>query len=90
MKDARVTLRGALFRSLLAAVLVCALVFCASRIVRAQDDAPNIGHAIHLVPGNDSQSAGLVIDLTREAVTRFEVLENPDRLVIDLEGVVFP
>jgi len=90
VKDARVTLRGALFRSLLAAVLVCALVFCASRIVRAQDDAPNIGHAIHLVPGNDSQSAGLVIDLTREAVTRFEVLENPDRLVIDLEGVVFP
>lgn len=88
--ETRLSVGAALLRSLLAAFLVLALALGAAGFVRAQDDAPNIGRAIHLVPGNDSQSAGLVIDLTREAVARFEVLENPDRIVIDLEGVVFP
>lgn len=94
------TIRVALARSLLAAVLVLVLAFVAAKAVPAQEgraqenrvqgETPNIGRAIHLVSGSDSQSAGLVIDLTREATARFEVLENPDRIVIDLDGVVFP
>lgn len=88
--DARHVPPGAFLRGLLVAIIVLSLGLCAAGKGQAQDDAPNIGRAIHLVPGNDSQSAGLVIDLTREAVARFEVLENPDRIVIDLDGVVFP
>jgi N-acetylmuramoyl-L-alanine amidase len=53
-------------------------------------DGPNIGRAIHVVADGTAGAAGLVVDLARETNARFEVLENPDRLVVDLEGVVFP
>ncbi len=89
--NARHAAAGALLRGLFVViVVVLSIGLCAASRGWAQDDALNIGRGIHLVPGNDSQSAGLVIDLTRDAVARFEVLENPDRIVIDLEGVVFP
>lgn len=83
-------LRRVPLRSLAVALLVIGLALVAGRGVRAQDDSPNVGRAIHLVPGIDSQSAGMVIDLAREVTARFELLENPDRIVIHLDGVVFP
>jgi N-acetylmuramoyl-L-alanine amidase len=53
-------------------------------------ESPNIGRAIHLVADRDAGSVGLVVDLSREAKARFEVLQNPDRLVVDIDGVAFP
>lgn len=56
-------------------------------------DSPTIGRALHLVetPGaaGTSGAAGLVIDLSREVKARVEVLGAPNRLVVDLDGVIF-
>lgn len=55
----------------------------------AAHDSPVIGRALHLVEDQGSEGAGLVIDLTQEVKTRVDVLANPSRLVIDLDGVTF-
>lgn len=52
-------------------------------------DSPVIGRALHLVEAVGTEGAGLVIDLTREVKARIEVLGEPNRLVVDLDGVVF-
>lgn len=52
-------------------------------------DSPVIGRALHLVEDQGSEGAGLVIDLTQEVKTRVEVLANPARLIVDLDGVAF-
>ncbi len=52
-------------------------------------DSPVIGRALHLVEDQGAEGAGLVIDLTQEVSTRIEALSEPNRLVIDLEGVSF-
>lgn len=52
-------------------------------------DAPLIARALHLVEDQGSEGAGLVVDLSQETRTRVEVLSDPPRLVIDLEGVTF-
>jgi N-acetylmuramoyl-L-alanine amidase len=55
----------------------------------ASGDSPAIARGLHLVETGAADSAGLVVDLSREVGVRVEVLSDPDRLVIDLDGVVF-
>lgn len=52
-------------------------------------DSPVVGRALHLVEDQGGEGAGLVIDLSQEVKTRIEVLANPARLIVDLEGVTF-
>lgn len=53
-------------------------------------DSPNLARGVHLVAEKSADAAGLVVDLDRETGVRFEALDNPARLVIDLDGVIFP
>lgn len=48
-----------------------------------------IARGVHFVDEAGGEALGLVIDLSQEAVVRFEALAEPNRLVIDLENTVF-
>lgn len=52
-------------------------------------DSVIIGRGVHLVEDQGADTAALVVDLSDETTFRFEVLTGPDRLVIDLDRVVF-
>ena len=56
---------------------------------RAENAAGIRASGLHLVAGNDTDSAAIVVDLGAEVSLRWEALDRPDRLVIDLERVVF-
>jgi N-acetylmuramoyl-L-alanine amidase len=87
-------------------LLTMALALAAPPVLRAQSipsgiplpggaagrgaDSPNIARGVHLVAEKAGEGAGIVVDLDRETGARFEVLDNPARLVIDLDGVIFP
>jgi N-acetylmuramoyl-L-alanine amidase len=47
------------------------------------------GQAIHLIDARANDSVSLILDLSDEAPFRIEALQAPDRLVIDLDRVVF-
>lgn len=55
----------------------------------AGPEAPAIARGLHFVELGGADGAGLVVDLPREVNARVEALSEPDRLVIDLDGVVF-
>lgn len=55
----------------------------------AATDSVAIGRAVHLVVDPGGEGAGLVVDLSAETKANVEALNDPPRLVIDLEGVTF-
>ncbi|MFN3482580.1 MAG: N-acetylmuramoyl-L-alanine amidase [Rhabdaerophilum calidifontis] len=53
----------------------------------ARGEPPAVARGLHLVDAG-GEAAGLVVDLPREVNVRVSALAAPDRLVIDLDGVV--
>lgn len=61
----------------------------AQELTRPLEVGQVIGRGIHLIEDHGTDTAALVVDLSDEVTFRSEVLATPNRLVIDLDKVVF-